>query len=240
MNARPSRIAAGAAVLLGLLSLASCQQFFSGSLAKVLARDSYSIPSDISVDDAVELLAGGDADVAAALVTPLSAAVSAGTEGTAAYDEAASALVTAVVLSSDASPAIFSVVEELGTSGLDSLTAEQVDSAIASLMAISLTSGETAALLLVSDDAAAPAGLAADQLYVAALIIAIDAFNDAGVAVTSYSDLSILLDTGTNPAAVDDATIAGAVSLLALAQAAETASGTTSIFGELLSGLDFE
>ncbi|PKL23964.1 MAG: hypothetical protein CVV47_11905 [Spirochaetae bacterium HGW-Spirochaetae-3] len=240
MNVRIFRIAAGAAALAGLVSLASCQQFFTGSLAKALARDSYTIPSDISMDDAVELLAGGDADVAAALVSPLSAAVSAGTPGTASYDEAATALVTAVVLSSDASPAIFSIVEELGTSGLDVLSPEQVDSAIASLMAISLTPGETAALLLVSDDAAAPSGLAPDQLYVAALTLAVDAFNDAGVAVTSYADLSILLDTGTNPAAVDDATIAGAIALLALAQAAETASGTTSIFGQLLSGMSFE
>jgi len=237
MNARPFRIAAGAAVLLGLFPLASCQQFFTSSLGKALARDSYSIPSDISVDDAVELLAGGDADVAAALVTPLSTAVSAATPGTDAYNEAASALVTAVVLSSDASPAIFSVVEDLGTESLETLTQDQIDAALASLMAISLTPGETAALLLVSDDATAPEGLAPDQIYVAAFALAVDAFNDAGA---TQAELDIWLGGGALPGGVVTGTVDAAMDLLLLAQAAETASGTTSIFGQLLSGLDFE
>lgn len=237
MNARPFRIAAGAAVLLGLFPLASCQQFFTGSLAKALARDSYNIPSDISVDDAVELLAGGDADVAAELVAPLSAAASAAAPGSDAYNEAASALVTAVVLSSDASPAIFSVVEDLGTEGLGTLTQDQIDAALASLMAISLTPGETAALLLVSDDATAPAGLAPDQIYVAAFALAVDAFNDAGA---TQAALDTWLDLGTVPVGVDSATLTAATDLLALAQAAETASGTTSIFGELLTGVSFD
>lgn len=237
MNARPSRIAAGAAVLLGLLSLASCQQFFTSSLAKALSRSSYDIPSDISVDDAVELLAGGDADVAGALVAPLSAAVSAATPGTAAYDEAASALVTAVVLSSDASPAIFSVVEDLGTEGLETLTQDQIDAALASLMTISLTPAEAAAMILISDDASAPEGLAPDQLYVAAFALAVDAFNDAGA---TQAQLDTWLGGGALPGGVVAGTVDGAMDLLLLAQAAETASGTTSIFGQLLSGLDFE
>lgn len=236
MNMRVIHITAVSVIIASLVSLASCQQFFTSSLAKPLARDSYTIPSNISVGSAVELLAGGDARIAAALVAPLYAAASTAAPGSIAYNEAASALVTAVVLSSDASPAIFSVVEDLGTSGFDTLTQEQIDSALANLLAISLTPGETAALLLIADDADAPTGLPPDQLYVAAFALAVDAFNDASM---TQVDLDDWLNGGALPAAVDGATINASTNLLALAQAADSASGITSIFGQLLSGLSF-
>ncbi|HUW71138.1 MAG TPA: hypothetical protein VMX33_12980 [bacterium] len=237
MNARIARMAAILLTMALLVSLSSCQQFFTASLAGYLARDSYTIPADISVADAAELLAGGDANVAAALVAPLYNATSAAAPGTAAYDEAASALVTAVVLSSDASPAIFSIVEDLGTEDLGTLTQPQIDAALATLMSISLTSAESAALVLISDDPAAPDGAAPDELYIAAFALAVDAFNDGDA---SEADLDTWLGGGALPGTVDSDSVNAAMALLDLAQAADLASGSTSIFGQLMSGLSFE
>ena len=237
MNERKILTSTVAMAIAGLALLSSCQQFFTTSLAAPLARDSYTIPSDISVEDAAELLASGDADVAAALVAPLFAAASAATPGSAAYDAAASALVTAVVLSSDASPAIFTIVEDLGTEGLGTLPQPQSDAALAALMAISLTPAESAALLLVSDDLAAPEGSAPDELYIAAFALAVDAFNDGGA---SEAELDTWLGGGALPGTVDVDSVNAAMALLDLAQAADLAGVSTSIFGQLLSGLSFE
>ena len=51
MRKSPHRIAALSAVLASA-SMFSCQQFFTTSLAPFLARDGYSIPSNISASDA--------------------------------------------------------------------------------------------------------------------------------------------------------------------------------------------
>ncbi|PKL07734.1 MAG: hypothetical protein CVV51_12585 [Spirochaetae bacterium HGW-Spirochaetae-7] len=243
MNERTFHTAKLAALLASVAMLSSCQQFFTTSLAALLARDSYNIPSDMSISDATEWLAIAKRDnnekLAAALVTPLLALATAADPAGAAYDEAASALVTAVLISSGASPAIIGILKDIGTQSFDSLTGPQIDSALGSLMAISLSTEEATALLLIAANGA-PDGLSSDDLYVAALSLAIDAFGDAGVAITSFADLAILLDTGTNPAAVDDASINGAIALLIMAQTLDAVDSSDSILGQLLSGLAFE
>ena len=213
MNERKILTSTVAMAIAGLALLSSCQQFFTTSLAAPLARDSYTIPSDISVEDAAELLASGDADVAAALVAPLFAA------------EMSEGMVYE------------SLAKDLGTEGLGTLTQPQIDAALAALMAISLTPAESAALLLVSDDLAAPEGSAPDELYIAAFALAVDAFNDGGA---SEAELDTWLGGGALPGTVDVDSVNAAMALLDLAQAADLAGGSTSIFGQLLSGLSFE
>lgn len=105
MNTASIRLVALSACM--ALCASSCQEFFTNSLASGLARSSYTIPAGISVTDAMDLLteSGSDPQVAQALVPVLTDAVEGATPGTQAYDEAASALVTAVVTSSEVSQA---------------------------------------------------------------------------------------------------------------------------------------
>jgi hypothetical protein len=219
-----------------IASLVSCQEFFTSSFATVLARDSYPIPDDMSVEDAIEYLelANGDPVIAAALVTPLYAAASSADPASDDYDEAAAALVNAVVLSSGASPAIFSIVEDVGIENFESLDAAQIDAALATLMTISLSDEEAAALALVSGNPA-PDGATPDQLFIAAFTLAIDAFNDGGASTT---DLDTWLGGGALPGTVDSDSVDDAMDLLALAQAADP--GNASIFGQLMSSLSFD
>jgi hypothetical protein len=236
--------ARAAAILLTmalLVSLSSCQQFFTASLAGYLARDSYAIPSDLPVGDAIDLLdtakASGDEQLAAALVTPLYNAASAATPGTAAYDEAATALTQAVLLSSGVGTAIGDIVTDLGTADLGSITPDQIDAALTSVATISLTTAETTALRMIAADP--PASLGTDDAYIAALSIAVDAFGDAGVALSSLTDFSDLINTGTLPTGVDSASINAAIDLLTYAQTLDAADGTDSLLGQMLSGVNF-
>lgn len=248
MNARTARtggmairIAAVIMTMALLVSLSSCQQFFTASLATFLARDSYTIPADLPVGDAIDLLdsakASGDENLAAALVTPLYNVASAATPGTAAYDEAATALTQAVLLSSGVGTAIGDVVSDLGTADFGSITAAQIDTALASVAAISLTPAETTALLMIAADP--PASMSTDDAYIAALSIAVDAFGDAGVALSSLTDFSDLLDTGALPPGVDSVSINAAKALLTYAQTLDAADGTDSLLGQMLSGVNF-
>lgn len=221
-----------------MVSLSSCQEFFTSSFATVLARDSYPIPADMSVDQAIEYLelSNGDPTIAAALVTPLYEAASSADPASDDYDEAAAALVSAVVLSSGASPAIFSIVGDVGIENFGSLDAAQIDAALATLMTISLTDEEAAALALVSGNAA-PDGAAPDEMFMAAFTLAVDAFNDGGA---TTAELDTWLGGGALPGTVDGPTITAAMDLLTLAQDLDTANGNTSIFGQLMTSIGFD
>lgn len=236
-----ARIAAVTMTMALLVSLSSCQQFFTASLAGYLARESYSIPDNLPVGDAIDLLdtakASGDEQLAAALVTPLYNAASAATPGTAAYDEAATALTQAILLSSGVGTAIGDIVTDLGTADFGSITSDQITAALNSVATISLTTAETNAFLMIVADP--PASMSSDDAYVAALSIAVDAFGDAGVALGSLTDFADLIDTGSLPVGVDSVSINAAIDLLTYAQALDAVDGTDSLLGQMLSGVSF-
>lgn len=105
MNKMTSR----AVVALLILSLlVSCQQLFTTSLGTALARDSYPDLSDISLEDALLYMADAKADpaLATALVAPLYEAALEADPASDTYDQAATALVDAVVISSGIGTAI--------------------------------------------------------------------------------------------------------------------------------------
>lgn len=219
--------------LAGIATLSSCQQFFTTSLASSLARDSYTIPANMTVADASalldEALLNGDAEMAAQLVTPLLAALEAATPGTEEYNEAAAALLDAVVLSSGVGAAMTNMATTLASADLDNLTEEDLAGAMASLSTIALSNDAEAALLLLA--ANPPADMSADDAYSAAIALAADSFTDAGLSIDTIDTLSEDQITEFS----EDASMAAAVDLIGQAQ---DLGGDESLFGDLLSGVD--
>jgi hypothetical protein len=219
--------------LAGIATLSSCQQFFTTSLASSLARDSYTIPANMTVADASalldEALLNGDAEMAAQLVTPLLAALEAETPGTEKYNEAAAALLDAVVLSSGVGAAMTNMATTLASADLDNLTEEDLAGAMASLSTIALSNDAEAALLLLA--ANPPADMSADDAYSAAIALAADSFTDAGLSIDTIDTLSEDQITEFS----EDASMAAAVDLIGQAQ---DLGGDESLFGDLLSGVD--
>jgi hypothetical protein len=164
---------------LALLSLASssCQRIFTSSLAPFLARDGYTIPSNLSVADAAYLLSQsqGDPDLAAALVTPLYNAASAATPGTAAYDEAATLLAQAVTDASGIGPAITTLAV---FATIASPTAEEIADATDAVLAVSLNAAEINALSLIL--ANPPSDYTPAMAYTAAAALAAQALSNIG------------------------------------------------------------
>jgi len=244
MNSKQLRAAALAAALSGAVLVSSCQQFFTTSLAKALARDSadYDLTS-ISVDTAVDMLAtalsDGDADMAAALVTPLlAAATAAATDpASAAYQEAASALLDAAVLSSGVGPAVSEMVPILLPLSLDpqSITPEEktvlISEAIATVSSISLNKDESDALLLIADNP--PEGLSADDAYTAAAALVADAFVDAEVDLAELTEFNL----DSPPVGVDQASIDAALQLLTYADSLPVVEGSSSVFADIFSSM---
>jgi hypothetical protein len=176
----PKKRYAAALMALALLSLASssCQRIFTSSLAPFLARDGYTIPSNLSVADAAYLLSQsqGDPDLAAALVTPLYNAASAATPGTAAYDEAATLLAQAVTDASGIGPAITTLAV---FATIASPTAEEIAEATDAVLAVSLNAAEINALSLIL--ANPPSDYTPAMAYTAAAALAAQALSDIGV-----------------------------------------------------------
>jgi hypothetical protein len=176
----PSKRYAAALMALALLSLASssCQRIFTSSLAPFLARDGYTIPSNLSVADAAELLSlyPGDPEIASALVTPLYNAASAATPGTAAYDEAAMLLAQAVTDASGIGPAITTLAV---FSTITGPTAEEIAEATNAVLAVSLNAAEISALALIEADP--PSNYTPAMAYTAAAALAAQALSDIGV-----------------------------------------------------------
>lgn len=219
----------------GACVLSSCQQFFTTSLAPMLARDSYTIPADMSVDDATALLAdalaNGDAEMAAALVTPLlAAATTAAADPTsAAYQEAANALLDAAVLSSGVGSVMTEVATTLATADLESMTEEDLAETMDLISSITLDDNAEAALILIAQNP--PDDMTADDAYAAALALASNAFVDAGV---SFDDIGSLSAEEEAALAADPAVDAA----IALLDQASLLGGDESLFGSLLSGVD--
>lgn len=169
--------AAIAAALAALLA-ASCQQIFTTSLVKGLARDpsSYKFPANLAVSDAAYYLAQsqGDPAVAAALVTPLFNAVQAATPGSPAYDQAAQLLAEAVVQSSNFGKAIANSLVDIA-SDLSSVDEDILFSLLQNFSVVSLTSNEVDALQLIGSTVPFPATISADQAYAIAAVLFLQA-----------------------------------------------------------------
>jgi len=232
-STRPDRIVLIVSVMTGLAVLSSCQQFFTTSLAASLARDSYTIPADMSVADASALLdqalLNGDAEMAAQLVTPLLAALGAAEVGSDAYNEAAAALLDAVVLSSGVGAAMTEVATSLASADLANLTEDDLSGAMATISTITLTDDAEAALLLLA--ANPPADMSADDAYSAAIALAADSFTDAELDINSIDTLTEEEITELS----EDDSMEAALDLLGQAQ---EIGGDESLFGDLLSGVD--
>jgi len=172
-----------------IASLVSCQEFFTTSFATVLARDSYPIPADMSVADASALLdqamLNGDAGMAAALVTPLYAAAFAAstTPASAAYQEAASALLDAAVLSSGVNTALTNVMDEV-IAGASNIEAVAIDA----IAAISLSDEAADALMLIADFP--PDDLSVEDAYAAAVALLAFGAAENSIDITDWENIT--------------------------------------------------
>lgn len=226
-----TRAAALAACLASLALATSCQQFFTSSLAAYLARDSYTIPADLPVDDAIELLeaamAQGDSATAAALVTPLLAAASDPTSAD--YNEAATALASAVVLSSGVGTAVTSMAQLFLAADEETDEAAMMETIADTISSVTLSSTEVEALSLIAENP--PAGLGADDAYAAAVALVSNAF---ATTETDINDIGSLTAEQTDAIAADPSMIAA----LSLIEYAGTVDGGESLIGSLLGGFD--
>lgn len=171
MTKRTVAIAASLGVFL-FLALGSCQEFFTSSLASYAARDGYAIPSDISVEEASELLArsSGDPAMASALVAPLAAAAAAAVPGSAEYYQAADVLLDAVLVSSGVGPSMI---------GALAVIQSDPDAAMEIMLSVALSDTEVAALALVAGD---PIFMSAEEMYTVALALMSEAVRNVGIA----------------------------------------------------------
>lgn len=164
--------AAIAAALAALLA-ASCQQIFTTSLVKGLARDpsSYKFPANMAVSDAAYYLAQsqGDPAVAAALVTPLLNTASSGS-----FNQAAPLLAQAVIQSSGFEQGLSSIVGEI----LNSSGTPDFGALLAAFSSVSLGAQGLAAIDLIAGTDAATSPLTADQAYTLAIVAFIDLVNE--------------------------------------------------------------
>jgi hypothetical protein len=215
-----------------LALLASCQQLFTTSLGKALARDNYPDLSRISLEDALSYLADaqGDQSLAAALVSPLYAAASAAVPGSPTYDRAATALVEAVVLSTGIGQAITSTLETILTVEEGKTLDLDLDALLGS---ITVTSSAIVSLQMVAT--APPASMTATQAYTAAATLMVAILQD---------DTSLSLDDPdiTHEAfrTANEGLYLAAFDLFTHAQELEAELGTTSMFSKFFEGLPFE
>jgi hypothetical protein len=172
-----------AAILAALLvvGLAGCQELFTTSLGKSLARDTYDIPSDLTPAEAAELAeeAQNDPKLAAALVDALNEEIKGESdpEVRAALEGSAASAAIAASGASDDIVAILPDVAAGDTPSADTLVdlVEKIkDSATPSIVtALSYLDPESPGGLTA--DQAKAAGLDATDLAVAALILAASA-----------------------------------------------------------------
>lgn len=239
MNKQRNRTVALATALAGIFLLSTCQQFFTTSIASALARESYTIPADISVADAISLLdaaiAEGDATMAAALVPGLFAAADTALQASdaTAYNEAANALVSAVVLSSGVGPVVATVATLFLGAGEGADTDALIAEAISAVSTVALNAEELDALKMIAENP--PEGLSADDAYTAAFALVANAYVDAGIDLADVSEFS--LDSAIAPAGVDPDSLRAAQLLIDRAQLLTAEGGTPSAFAEYLGQL---
>lgn len=225
-------LAAALAALAALIA-ASCQQFFTTSLVRGLARDpaNYSFPADLPVTDAASYLAQsqGDPAVAGALVTPLFNAVQDATPGTAAYDQAAQLLAEAVVQSTGINQALADTLAAL-PDDLTSVDPAELEDLASNFEAVSLNAAEIAALTALEADP--PSTLSAEQAYTIAGTLFLQAIADTpGV---SLDDLSVISDPMAPEAVALTATPAYQLASDFLTLATTIDGGSTSLLGGLM------
>ncbi|GAB1432380.1 hypothetical protein MASR2M29_10050 [Spirochaetota bacterium] len=216
-----------AVLALAAFFAASCQQFFTSSIAKPLARSNYSIPANIGADDAAALLAesGGDPKIAAALVKPLYNAIKNASPGTENYNTVANALLEAAVASSGIN-SVIAEAQSLFFSG-----AEDFGSILEKLDSISLSDDAVKGLGLVAQNF--PANMNPDNAIAAAAALVVVACANEG------STISKLIDTGDPGHSVlinnlkDTPEITAALSLIDEAKNASV----PSVFADLLKDL---
>lgn len=181
-NIKPGQAGIAGIIVLSLFFASSCQQFFTSSLAKPLARTKYNIPANLPVEEAISLLAesGGDPKVAAALVTPLLNAAKAASPGTKAYNTAANGLLDAAVGSSGVNAAI--------ANALSAMASETPDySAIFdSFNAVSLNADSKEALILIATNP--PENMSPDTAISAVAALVAVACAEEGVGVSGIMD----------------------------------------------------
>jgi len=177
-----------------LALLASCQQLFTTSLGKGLARDSYDL-SGISLKDALSYLAlakaNGDIQLAAALVAPLLDKAE-DAVGTAAYDEVATALVSAVIISSGMGQAVNAGLSLIASSIAEGTVINLADVAEI-ITSVTITSASVDALLLVANDP--PPSMDATQAYTAAATLLLYVVENSILTLESdYAAFDLLTD----------------------------------------------
>ena len=209
--------------LLILVLLVSCQQLFTTSLGTALARDGYPDLSDVSLEDALSLLADaqGDQDLAVALVAPLYTAALEATPGSATYDKAATALVEAVVISSGIGTAITDGLQTYLDDGEDALDMDTL------LATITVSDSAVTSLQLIAESP--PASMTATQAYTAAATLMVAILQDT-------STLSLENAEATDFEDADPVLYAAALDLFNHAQSLDT---TDSMFGSIFGELPF-
>lgn len=214
-----------AVLVLAAFFAASCQQFFTSSIAKPLARSNYSIPANIGADDAAALLAesGGDPKIAAALVKPLYNAIKTAAPGTESYNTAANALLEAAVASSGIN-SVIAEAQSLFFSG-----AEDFDSILKKLDSISLSEEAVNGLGLVAQNL--PANMNPDNAIAAAAALVVVACANEGSTISELMDATP--DQGLIDALKSTAEITAALKLINEAKNASV----PSVFADLLKDL---
>lgn len=190
-----TRILAAAAVVLAALTLASCQDFFTSSLAGWAQRDP-TVPSGLTADQAMTIanqaVANRDTGLAQALLPQMAAFVG----GSPSAALVASAVDTAV-LASGIDEAFGNALTTLGTDiieGGGSLTPAQIDALTALLDSIVITADSISVFTYLEGqpaaDMAAAGVTAADYVMAAAALLISDIGDAAALSTLIQNDFS--------------------------------------------------
>jgi hypothetical protein len=233
--ARATTLVAIVAAILAT-GLAGCQQLFTTSLGKALARDSLPVPKTLTTSQASDLVAQAKADndtkLATTLVTNLVNQIATTTDATEKAELQASAA-TAAVTASGTSDALSGILSDYGDTG-----EIPTDSATLTELLTTIQSGATASVVAalsyldpgsggIDATQAEAAGLGATDLAIAAVVIAASAM-PAGVDPTTV----VITDLP----AEDQATIEVAKSIIVQANTmVEAGSASADLLNSLIS-----
>lgn len=217
------KIAGIPVLLLAIATLSGCQAFFTTSLGASLARDSVTVPADISNAEAAAILEGDPSDaMLASLLAVLNDQAAAGDTGSATL-----AAEAAISVSGVSETIMGTVSEVIATSTLPT----DLSSFVAALEAGYDEAGVSTALLAL-DDPAVAAGLEPTELLVAAVLLATSQLstysidvNDPDANATNLSNYQA------------DPTVALALTLADQAAADILASGGDPSLAEMLASL---
>jgi len=162
-------------LLLAIATLSGCQAFFTTSLGSSLARDTITVPADISNAEAAAILAGEPSDaMLESLLAVLNDQAAAGDTG------AATLAAEAAISVSGASETIMSTVSEVIAT---STPPTDISALVAALQSGAAATGVVPALDRLSDPEVR-SGLEPTELIVAAVLLATSALDAHGVDVS--------------------------------------------------------